>query len=69
MSDYTDRKLPREDPRAKGVVHILYVGSTLCGMGEGMFPGEWPVGHVWTYLHDLENVTCETCLAEAKKAR
>ena len=48
-------------------VHVLHEGFTLCGYGKGMFPGEWPGGHKWTYLHDLKNVTCEGCLEAAKK--
>lgn len=69
MSDYAERKLPREGTEPERVVHVLDSGSALCGLGKGQFPGEWPVGHVWTYLHDLAHVTCERCLAEAKKAR
>jgi len=47
------------------IVHILHQGFTLCGFGRGQFPGEWPAGHKWTYLNDLEGVTCKACLAAA----
>lgn len=69
MSDYTDRKLPRDEAPVKCVVHILDSGAALCGLGAGLFPGAWPPGHRWTYRHDLHNVTCEKCRAEAKKSR
>jgi len=69
VSDYSDRKLPREGDEPERVVHVLDSGVALCGLGKGQFPGEWPPGHVWTYAHDLDNVTCERCLAEAKKVR
>lgn len=49
------------------IVHVLHGGFTLCGFGRGEFPGEWDAGHRWTYLNDLENVTCEKCLEAAKK--
>lgn len=48
-------------------VHILFYGKTLCGFGEGQFPGQWPSDHRWTYAHDLEHVTCEQCRAKASK--
>jgi len=44
------------------IVHLLHEGRTLCGFGLGKFPGEWPDGHKWTWLHDAENVTCSKCL-------
>jgi hypothetical protein len=69
VSDYSDRKLSRQGAEPKLVVHILQGGFALCGMGEALFPGEWPEGHRWTYEWDLDNVTCEVCLAEARKAR
>jgi len=65
VSDYSDRKLPREGAEPERVVHILDSGFALCGMGEGLFPGEWPTGHLWTYEWDRDNVTCEACLREA----
>lgn len=53
--------------RAEEVVHVLDGGFALCGLGEGQFPGEWPPGHLWTYLWDLDRVTCEKCRDEAKR--
>ena len=43
-------------------VHLLHEGRTLCGFGSGMFPGEWPGEHRWTWLYDAENATCSKCL-------
>jgi len=48
------------------VVHVLDCGSALCGFGEEQFPGQWPEGHLWTYLWDIDNVTCEKCRKAAK---
>jgi len=48
------------------IVHILHFGRTLCGFGYGMFPGEWPTGHRWTYL-GTDDATCVDCLREAAR--
>lgn len=45
----------------KKTVHVLYHGVTLCGYGEGKLPRQWPSNHVWTYMIDQHNITCEEC--------
>ena len=60
--------MTRAEPRESSlIVHVLHEGVTACGFGHGMFPGEWPAGHRWTWLHDVENVTCPKCLEALKK--
>lgn len=45
------------------IVHVLFMGSTLCGFGAGMFPGSWPEGHQWVDLSGgREHATCPACL-------
>ena len=43
------------------IVHVLHEGFALCRTVDG-FPGEWPLGHLWTYPHEREKVTCQKCL-------
>lgn len=50
------------------IVHLLHEGSTLCGFGAGMFPGQWPVEHRWTWLQDAKNATCSKCMEVFKKS-
>lgn len=41
-------------------VHVLHYGRVLCGSVHGE-PRGWGAGHVWTWMHDVERVTCAEC--------
>lgn len=47
-------------------VHALLHGQPLCKFSREM-PREWPTGHVWTGVENLENINCPPCKAEAEK--
>lgn len=41
------------------VVHVLRYGRALCPLSG--IPREWPAGHKWVPIGDLENCTCPAC--------
>lgn len=49
-------------PKPEKVVHVLCEGFPLCDKFAGLMPGQWPEGHVWTYLDGVE-ATCPECVA------
>lgn len=48
-------------------VHHLVEGGAVCGFWRGVFPGDWPRGHLWT--NDPADVTCVGCAAVRANAR
>jgi len=52
------------------IVHALLAGKTLCqrlppNLLADKMPCDWPEGHLWTYVEDLDNITCEECKNQA----
>ena len=64
--DYTEPK--KEIPREDCVMHGIRQGLPLCGFTSNI-PIEWPDGHRWTGFPDIDNMTCEKCIEEAKHIR
>ncbi len=48
------------------IVHVLEKGYPLCGFSSEL-PRDWPEGHKWTGLNDLEPATCLECRAAAAR--
>jgi len=49
------------------IIHALHHGISLCRMS-GM-PVDWPEGHFWVRLDELDKVTCAACLEAAKESK
>ena len=47
------------------IVHILQNGLALCQFSREV-PGNWPNGHKWACIDDVENVTCLSCKEQAE---
>lgn len=58
IGEVTPRRLPLTDAP---IVHALQYGFALCRFGDTV-PGNWPDGHRWVGLDEMENVTCPDCL-------
>lgn len=49
----------------KCTVHYLHHGRALCGFSPGVLPGQWPAGHMWTYVNGIGG-NCEECRSAVK---
>ena len=47
-------------------VHALLHGQPLCEFSSAV-PAEWPAGHVWTQIEDIENINCSFCKQRARE--
>ena len=46
------------------IVHALLYGLPLCGFSSRT-PGNWPEGHMWVGVKDVERISCPRCKEEA----
>ncbi len=57
-----------DDPIASPRVtfHLLLLGQSACGFGDGDLPSAWPPEHRWAHPSELDSITCADCHRAAK---
>ena len=48
------------------VIHVLRHGRALCGFMPGVVPRSWPEHHKWVGLSDIDEATCDSCVASGR---
>jgi hypothetical protein len=49
------------------VVHVLRHGKALCAFMPSSLPRDWPKGHSWVGLPDIDEATCDPCVARGRE--
>ena len=49
-------------------VHVLHEGRPLCGFSNDV-PANWPGGHLWVGIKDVEDSTCAGCKSKAQELK